>query len=152
GAMHGNARGILAGFAAAQERIGEAGGIELRRQPPGGGGILEVKAALDHLPGDGAVEEAGIEIGQAVMMGEALGERPLAGGGGPVNCDDHGAMIIGPVSGRAPPPNDNCRAQTIGASSNCAPRASMLRRKAGKLVAIGVMSSTMTGFSAARPR
>ena len=51
--------------------------------------------------GDGPVEQAGIEMSEAVMLGEALAQGALARGGGTVDGDDHGRLNPG-SSRRAP--------------------------------------------------
>src|SRR3546814_14324140 len=63
----------------------------------------------------GAIEQPGVEHGQAEMRGERLGDRALARRGGAIDGDDH------------------C----------CKPASSA--SKLGKLVATGAMSSIVTG-------
>src|SRR3546814_4873303 len=75
------------------------------------GGIVGVAMIELRLIADRAIEQPGVEHGQAEMRGERLGDRTLARRGGPVDGDDH---CCRPVS-----------------------RASKL----GKLVATGAMSS-----------
>ena len=54
-------------------------------------GIVGVEAAIGDPLADGAIEEAGVEIGQAEMAGEPRRERALAGRRRSVDGDDHGA-------------------------------------------------------------
>ena len=72
-------------------------------------------AAVEQRLGDGAVEQPGVEMAQAVMRGEPLAERALAGGGRPSM-----AMIM--------------RSPRRGRASSA--------MKTGKLVAINAASST----------
>ena len=105
-------------------RVGEPRRVERRGDPAGRRGIVGIEAALGHRPADGAVEEAGVEIGQAVVGGEPRGERALARRRRPVDGDDHGATIM---PARSPP----------ATSSKLAPRPVIRSRNSGKLVAIG---------------
>ncbi len=93
---------------------------------PGRHRVVEVEAALRHLLADRPVEEAGVEIGQAIVASQTLGEGALARRRRPVDGDDHASPIE-------------------------APRLSIKGRNSGKLVAIGLPSSTVTGFWLARP-
>src|SRR6476659_5674391 len=52
-------------------------------------GVGRISAARQGVARHGAVERAGVEIGKAVMRGDALGDGALAGRRGPVDGDDH---------------------------------------------------------------
>src|SRR5262245_2310676 len=125
----GDPRGGLAGSRRAQRVRGKLREVEGCGGPHRGGNIVEIMAGGSHRQGDGAIDQAGIEMVQAEMAGQAAGERPLAGGGRPVDGDDH-------------------RGRPVVSS---APRRWMNSRKSGKLVAIMAASSTSTGWSAASP-
>ena len=103
-------------------------GIEAARQGQRRPGVGELEAARGDVAGDRAVEQAGVEAGQAPKLGDALCQRALAGGGGTVDGDDHG---------------------TSAEASKLAPSPSSSARNPGKLVATIAASSTVTG---ARPR
>src|SRR5262249_61175179 len=70
------------------------------------------------------VDPSGVEMAEAVVGGKSLGEGALAGGGRPVDGDDH---------------------------ENSAPSARIIGMKSGKLVAMKAVSSTFNGLSAASP-
>src|SRR5438874_1977323 len=53
--------------------------------------VRERQALVEEGSGNGPVEKTRIEMRQAVMDGQALSERSLAGGGRPVDRNDHGA-------------------------------------------------------------
>jgi hypothetical protein len=74
------------------------------------------------LDADGAVEQAGVQVRQAVELGQPLGDGSLAGGGGAVDGDDQ-----------------------VHAGSMAAPRPRIKSAKPGKLVAIISAPSTVTG-------
>jgi hypothetical protein len=104
--------------------------------PRGRRRIVEVGALVDQGERDGAIEQAGIEMRQPVMQGEALCERALARGGRAVDGDDEGAVSLhGAI----------IRDHAAAPSSMRAPSASMVGRKLGKLVAIIAPSSTGDG-------
>ena len=52
-------------------------------------GVGRISPARQGVARHGAVERAGVEIGKAVMRGDALGDRAFAGGRRPVDGDDH---------------------------------------------------------------
>ena len=106
-------------FEAQRGIIEQAGGKVARGERVGG--IVGVAVIELRLIADGAIEQPGVEHGQAEMRGERLGDRALARRGGPIDGDDH---CCKPVS-----------------------RASKL----GKLVATGAMSSIVTGALLTRP-
>src|SRR5208283_3798066 len=81
-------------------------------------------AGVEHRLGYGAIEEPGIEMMQPVDGRDLSGDRPLARGGRPVDGDDHDKA----------PPSDRIKS-----------------RKPGKLVAMKLPSSILTGCSLARP-
>ena len=59
--------------------------------------IVQRPALLQHHVRNGAIGEAGVEMRQVVIVGDAPGERTLAGCGGAVNCDGEvhaGASIM----------------------------------------------------------
>src|SRR5579864_4993720 len=72
--------------------------VELVRtqRPRRGGGLRRVVKPLSGVEQGArhrAIEQAGIEVPQAIMGGKALAERALAGGGRSVDCDDHGVAL-----------------------------------------------------------
>ena len=85
----------------------QAGIVQMARRP--GSAATSAAASrsasgdvpVDEHAGDGPVEQAGIEMGEAEMLGEALAQGSLAGGGGTVDGDDHGRLNPG-SSRRAP--------------------------------------------------
>src|SRR6185503_21074713 len=54
--------------------------------------VLQRPAVAFHVAGDGAVQQAGVEVRQAEVRGNAHGQRPLARRGRPVDGDDHRAI------------------------------------------------------------
>src|SRR5512132_1385010 len=52
-------------------------------------GVGRITAARQGVARDGAVERTGVEIGKAVMRGDALGDGALARRRRPVDGDDH---------------------------------------------------------------
>ena len=70
------------------------GEIDLAEVAGARGGELAVRIAahLQQVEGGGAVEQAGIHMGQPEMRGEGAGDRALAAGGGSVDGDDHAGM------------------------------------------------------------
>ncbi len=94
------------------------------RRRDGAGLVGQFGAGIQQRLGDRAVDHAGIEMAIAVMCGEPLAERALAGGGRSVDGDDH---------------------------ENSAPSARIIGMKSGKLVAMKAVSSTLTGLSEASP-
>src|SRR5690606_33648159 len=91
--------------------------------------VDDAAAVLERLHADGAVEQAGVEMGEAEVRGEGAADGTLAGGGWAVDGDGEGHQ---PVS--------------------LAPRQRMSSTKLGKLVAMVAASSIVTGWRAARPR
>src|ERR1700689_490665 len=91
-------------------------------------GIARV-AAPQGTQGRGAVERSGVEISQAEMLRQALGERALARRRRPVDGDDQARS-----------------------SRSAAPSPFIRAGKPGKLVAMVAPSSIRTGFCAAIPR
>src|SRR5262249_61746085 len=95
---------------------------------PGGGqapseisrGVAGIEKSLRHR----AVDQAVVEMAQAIVGGEPLAERPLARGRWPIDGDDH---------------------------ERSAPRPRIKAEKPGKLVAMMAASSTRTGCSLAKP-
>src|SRR5579885_2177628 len=81
-------------------------------------------AGIEHGLGNGAIEQPSVEMAQAVMRGQLLAERALAGGGGSVNGDDH---------------------------VRSAPSERIRSVKPGKLVPMKALSSIRTGCSLASP-
>src|SRR3546814_13536427 len=92
--------------------------------------LLWIAAGDQDLGCHGAVDRAGVEVGAAQRLGEAPGQRALAGGHRPVDGDNH--------------------LDPWGAAKS-APRPCIRGAKSGNEVATGVMSSISTGFSAASP-
>src|SRR6476469_801505 len=70
-----------------QQAVGEAG----RRERLAA--VVGVAAVEEHLPPDRAVEQAGVEVRQAVVFGERTRDRALARRGGPIDSDDHRAAL-----------------------------------------------------------
>jgi len=97
-------------------------------------GVPRVVPGGQHPERHGPVQGSGIEIGQAIVPSQALGDRPLAGRGGSVDGDDEGSA-----------------GQVAHASVIAAPRLAIRAPKPGKLVAIISGSSTVTGAVLARP-
>ncbi len=89
GSAHGGDGRDLAGGhvgqGAAQIAAREVLGRERAGLSFGYAGILGVYAAIQHAPTNGAIEQAGIEVGQAKLGSEAPGERALARGGRAIN-------------------------------------------------------------------
>src|SRR5476651_1120517 len=117
-------RAVLARVVAPQLGIIEVGGLELGRDLLGG------TACPEGGPTDRPVEQAGIEMGQAEMRRQPLGEGALARRRGTVDRDDEALGHAGPIF--APSPFINAA-------------------KPGKLVSIGELSSTATGSLVASP-
>ena len=117
-------RGRLAHSRAFEGFFIEIGWIERLGRGYSGGGIIRPAAGIEHGFGHRPVQQPGVEMAQAVMSGELLAERALAGGGGTVDGDDH---------------------------AKSAPRERISSTKPGKLVAMKAESSIRTGFSLASP-
>src|SRR5690606_15723814 len=134
---HGNEGGRLTGLCRADCLLVATGNI---KRICGGKGcrlVGRVTAPRSNALANRPVERARIEIGEAVMSGEAARQRALAGGGRPVHRNDD-ALSARPFTHRSCP--------TI-----FAPRPRMRWVKSGKLVAIIAPSSIVTGFCAASP-
>ena len=140
----GDPRGRLAHRPLPQARVGQPLRRQVGGRPRRRPRVVEVAPRVEQGQRDRAVEQTGIEMRQAVMQGEPLGERALARGGRAVDGDDEGRVV--PVHG------DIIRDHAAAPSSIRAPSASMVGRKLGKLVAIIAPSSTVTGLLAASPR
>ena len=82
------------------------------------------RAGIEHVLGDRAVDQPGVEMPQAVMRRELLAERAFARRRRPVDGDDH---------------------------DKSAPSARISSTKPGKLVAMKAESSMRTGLSDASP-
>jgi hypothetical protein len=86
--MGGDDRRELADLAGAQDRVGERQVVEVAR-----GDRIRLTRRIQVEPAHGgrhrAVEQARVEVRQAVIAGERLGDRALARRGGPVDGDDH---------------------------------------------------------------
>ena len=80
--------------------------------------VGEVKTLVQQRLRHRAINHAGVEVAVAVMMGEPLAERALAGCRRSVDGDDH---------------------------ENSAPSERIIGMKSGKLVAMKAVSSTLTG-------
>ena len=89
-----------------------------------GGRVIWLMARVEHGFRHRPIEQAGVEMAQAVMRRESLAERALARGRRPIDGDDH---------------------------ARSAPSPRISSAKPGKLVAIMATSSMRTGFSLARP-
>ena len=98
--------------------------IERDRDLDGARGVVERIAGLKHPFADGAVQQPGVEMVQAVNLSEVARDRALAGGRRPVDGDDHDKSAL---------------------------RVRINSTKPGKLVAMNVPSSICTGLSLARP-
>jgi hypothetical protein len=85
----GNQRGRLADGLAPQRLFIEAGRIERARGGNRPGGVVEPMAAVEERLGDRAIEQAAVEMAQPEMSRQPLAERALAGGGRPVDGNDH---------------------------------------------------------------
>ena len=95
--------------------------------------VARVGASVQHAAADGAIQQPGIEIGQAERRGEPAGQRALPGRGGAVDGDDRRD-----AAPQAAPPG-SAGSRFISAA------------KPGKLVSMKPASSTVTGCSVARP-
>src|SRR6185312_5812251 len=153
----GNHRGGLADRLTLQHRIAELFGVEFQRGSDRLGFIGQVCAGIEQRLGHRAVDHAGIEVTIAVMTGEPLAERALAGGGRSVDGDDHAHPMLWLYGARGP------RRGHLGASTaasrlmfrspsalphaNAAPSPRIIGMKSGKLVAMKLVSSTRTGRS-----
>src|SRR5262245_35501886 len=103
--------------------------IELLRRTEGGCRIRWTCSPCQRVARNGAVELAGVEMSKRIMGGDALAERTLPRGCRSVDGDDHAQPLI----------------------ENSAPSFVISFAKSGKLVAIMLASSTVTGSRAARP-
>src|SRR5262249_32001946 len=108
--------------------VAEVLGPHALRRSLGHQRVRRIAAGLQGLEGSRAIEPPGVEMIEAIVLGDAAGERALAGGGRPVHGDDHAF-----------------------ASAMVAPRSFIKRTKPGKLVLMVSPSSIETGRSAARP-
>ena len=61
-----------------------------------GGLVVEIAVLGDQGGGDGAIEEAGVEMGQAVVRSYSARDGALARGRGPVDGDDHPKAAASP--------------------------------------------------------
>src|SRR5213079_3378780 len=107
-----------------QYGIAKLFGIELKRGSHRERLVRQIGARIEQRLCDSAIDHAGIEVTISVMMGEALAERALAGGGRPIDGNNH---------------------------ENSAPSARIIGMKSGNEVAMNAVSSTFTGLSAANP-
>src|SRR5690606_19928217 len=89
-------------------------------------GIVGVAAVEEHLASDGAIEQPGVEVRQAVMRGEGAGDGAFARGGGSVDGDDHRRA----VGGKGGIENRDCAAYLAGAGGHV-PRARARAFKTG---------------------
>src|SRR4029077_4160319 len=102
----------------------ELSGVERDRSVDRARRIIGRMGTIEHNPGDGPVDEPGVEVMQPVHPRDLLGDRALARRRRAVDGDDHDKF--------APSPRINST-------------------KPGKLVAMKLASSTLTGFSLANP-
>ena len=86
--------------------------------------VVQTLVGLQQACGGRAIEQAGVEMRQAVVRRQAPGDRALARSGRTVDGDDHGSA---------------------------APRRCINSTNPGKLVAMKLASSTFTGLSLANP-
>ena len=77
-------------------------GSRAARGAGGGCGVVQRAALPLHVAGHGAVEQAGVEVVEAEVRGNALGQRALARRRRPVDGDDHSRLHEPEV--RAPSP------------------------------------------------
>src|SRR5262245_1615190 len=117
-------RSRLAHRLALERRLVETAGIERLGGGHGTRAIFRGAAGIEQSLRHRAVDQAGVEMAQAIVGGEPLAERPLARGRRPVDGDDH---------------------------ERSAPRPRIKAEKPGKLVAMMAASSTRTGCSLANP-
>src|SRR5690606_39319320 len=130
--MAGHGAGCLARAAIGQAGVvAQAGQIQRQRGLGRRLGVAEITARIQHRQAHGAIQQAGVQIRQAVVGGQTRGDGALARGGGAVDGDDkvHAASPWAIVP----------------------PSPFIISTKPGKLVAIISGSRTETGCSAARP-
>src|SRR3954471_1617212 len=100
--------------------------IERAGRRHGGIAVLERPAAVDQRFGHRAIDQSGVEMAQAEMRRKAFSQGALAGGGRPIDGDDHACFEYGSVgwvkrAWRAEPTAiDACR-EVLSASSNPRP-------------------------------
>ncbi len=107
-------RGCASGPASSERRPGSLEQIDIGRSQ-----AASIAAALSGSPSarattnsDRAIEQAGIEMRQAVMRGECPRDRALARGGRAIDSNDHLAFPAAPE----PTPNSAIAAQTISSA------------------------------------
>ena len=93
----------------------------------GCGGVSGIGASIEHSQGRGAIEPTGIEMGEIETLGQTPRERAFTGRRRAVNGDNHGWVMQ-------------------------APRPPISSAKPGKLVAIMLPSSMVTGRRVTRPK
>ncbi|KAK0359051.1 hypothetical protein LTR94_032833, partial [Friedmanniomyces endolithicus] len=87
--MAGDAAGRLARAAIGQARvIAQARQIQRLRRLRGRLGVAQIAARIQHRQPHSAIQQAGVQVRQAVMGGQARGDGALAGRGGAVDGDD----------------------------------------------------------------
>src|SRR5262249_15588276 len=116
--------GRLADLMALERLLVEGIGIDLDGDRRGLERAAQVVAGGEHPLGHRPVKQTGVQMAQAVMGGDALGDGALAGCGRSVDGDDH---------------------------DSSPPRRRIMSTKPGKLVAMKAVSSTCTGSSAPSP-
>src|SRR5690606_24260264 len=94
--------------------------------------IVERQALIKQRLGNSAIGQAGVQMRHAVVNGDAPGKGSLARGGWSINSDDEWSHCASLNSIFAPSPG-------------------IMSMNSGKDVAIMALSSTVTGFSDARP-
>src|SRR5262245_60477985 len=87
--MHGHKRGRFTEARFPEAWVAERGGVERPGASERGREIDRILSTRQGVARDGAVERAGVEISESVMLGDALGDRALAGRRRPVDRDDH---------------------------------------------------------------
>ncbi len=111
-----------------ERRLVEARRIECQRRRQCGVFVVRPLAGVEHGLADGTIQQAGVEMAQAVMGGKLLAERALAGRGRPVDGDDHVKSTIAcPPSFRgasaASEPGIRNHSQSLHLDSGSAPSA-----------------------------
>src|SRR5262245_3906289 len=87
--MHGHKRGRFTEAMFPEAWVAERGWVERPGASERGREIDRILSTRQGVARDGAVERTGVEISESVMLGDALGDRALAGRRRPVDRDDH---------------------------------------------------------------
>src|SRR5690606_18386146 len=124
----------LANGMGGKDRAVEAGKIKGARHLGGNGLVVQRQAAIEERLGGRTIGQARIEVMEAVLFGDAARQRALAGSSGTIDGDRE------------------CHQPAFTSESSIfAPSPVIRLMNSGKLVAIMVASSTVTGCSETSP-